>query len=156
MILSKTDWRHMKFETCQMFLSFWEIEKVCGVCAIPQKVSAEKWNQSEWTVVRLCICSFSVCGICAAIRSTGLSCLAIYNPLRELHQFMIWATDSRCWGGSGSIQRCEWMERNHSAKLYLVGRTCRRAFTQKVRIRVDGMLYRVVGQGRLCYLSLEF
>jgi len=60
------------------------------------------------------------------------------------------------------MQRGEWVEGNHSDKLYFVGRTCKRAFTLRVRIHslsgitVDACDTEWSVQGSFAKFSLEF
>ncbi len=63
---------------------------------------------------------------------------AVYNPLNDEQLFMMWATDSGVEGGQCSRQRGEWVEGNHSDKLYFVGdlQTC--FYTESKNLLTDG------------------
>src|SRR4029434_3962560 len=62
-----------------------DISNICLVwCVCDSREGVCRRIQLQNRVVCLCICSSSGRGIFAAISSTGLSCLAIYSPIREI------------------------------------------------------------------------
>ena len=106
----------------KFFLTAFENEAQCPVCLQFQRRCPFRTNSSMPTNL-LILCAWDMCSyqVCKFVMSSNM------QPFKRA---TTWATDSRCWGGSCSIQRGEWLEGHHTPILYVVERTCRRAFTQ--------------------------